>query len=345
MATANGATVTYDAFGKMVELHNGTSGSVEFAYSPAGGPALSAAVGQSIAMAWVPLPGGASAVYTGSGLTYYAHPDWLGSTRLVSSPSRSASPMMAFAPFGEGYAGGIPGYVTFTSGGYAFTVFDKENQTGSLEDFMFRRYSPGQGRWISPDPAGLAAVDPSNPQSWNRYAYVSNNPLRLIDPSGLDDCLLQTVSRRIDVAYIPPGEKWFVAEIVEEISVEDDPRNLVHLNLVLVQASSPDEAYERACQLGNCGETTYRNPDGKKVTVRFRGLAELVAVYDELEHGAELLYKTKTSVDESQIQKWITPREKLAAFRDDSEDAGVPDYRSQDIVEELVKRFDVDQSE
>ena len=28
------------------------------------------------------------------------------------------------------------------------------------------------GRWLSPDPAGLSAVDPSNPQSWNRYVYV-----------------------------------------------------------------------------------------------------------------------------------------------------------------------------
>jgi hypothetical protein len=42
-----------------------------------------------------------------------------------------------------------------------------------------------QGRWISPDPAGLGAVDPSNPQSWNRYAYVLNNPAVLIDPLGL----------------------------------------------------------------------------------------------------------------------------------------------------------------
>ena len=41
---------------------------------------------------------------------------------------------------------------------------------------------------MHPDPAGLAAVDPSNPQSWNRYAYVMNNPLMYVDPSGLDPC-------------------------------------------------------------------------------------------------------------------------------------------------------------
>jgi RHS repeat-associated protein len=54
-----------------------------------------------------------------------------------------------------------------------------------LYDFPFREYEPNQGRWISPDPAGLKAVNPMNPQSWNRYAYVSNTPLNAIDPSGL----------------------------------------------------------------------------------------------------------------------------------------------------------------
>jgi hypothetical protein len=40
-------------------------------------------------------------------------------------------------------------------------------------------------RWSSPDPLGLGAVNPGNPQSWNRYAYVMNDPLALSDPTGL----------------------------------------------------------------------------------------------------------------------------------------------------------------
>jgi len=48
-----------------------------------------------------------------------------------------------------------------------------------------RQYSQTLGRWMTPDPAGLAAVNPMDPQSWNRYAYVTNNPTTYNDPSGL----------------------------------------------------------------------------------------------------------------------------------------------------------------
>jgi RHS repeat-associated protein len=54
-----------------------------------------------------------------------------------------------------------------------------------LYDFLYREHHPTWGRWLSPDPAGLAAVNPSGPQTWNRYAYVMNNPTGLTDPLGL----------------------------------------------------------------------------------------------------------------------------------------------------------------
>jgi hypothetical protein len=52
--------------------------------------------------------------------------------------------------------------------------------TGQGDAFAFDEYEfparvllNSEGRWVSPDPAGIAAVDPTNPQSWNRYAYCA----------------------------------------------------------------------------------------------------------------------------------------------------------------------------
>lgn len=73
----------------------------------------------------------------------------------------------------------------FTATGGVATQNDGNNDGGTLDDFLYRRYNPTQGRWISPDPAGLGAVNPANPQTRNRYAYVVNSPLTLTDPSGL----------------------------------------------------------------------------------------------------------------------------------------------------------------
>ena len=101
LASANGASIAYDAFGRMVENSNGTA---QFVYAPTGGQPLAVMNAQNLNVAYVPLPGGAFAIYKASGLYQYNHPDWLGSARLFSTPSRSVVPGMAYAPFGEGYA-------------------------------------------------------------------------------------------------------------------------------------------------------------------------------------------------------------------------------------------------
>src|SRR5262249_44476960 len=50
--------------------------------------------------------------------------------------------------------------------------------------FGARYFSGAQGRFTSPDQP-FNDQNPSDPQSWNLYGYVRNNPLRAIDPDGL----------------------------------------------------------------------------------------------------------------------------------------------------------------
>lgn len=68
-----------------------------------------------------------------------------------------------------------------------FTGKERDAESGN-DYFGARYYGSSMGRFMSPDPSGLLAQHPEDPQSWNLYAYVRNNPLILIDPNGLD-CL------------------------------------------------------------------------------------------------------------------------------------------------------------
>jgi hypothetical protein len=117
------------------------------------------------------------------------------------------------------------------------------------------------------------------------------------------------------VAYVPSDAKWFLAEIVEEITVEGDAGNVVHTNLVLVRADSPEEAYQKSMDLGVGRELSYENPDGKRATKRFKGLRDLLVIYEELKHGAGLIYSEDRNVDESVLRGWIAKKEDLAVFQ------------------------------
>jgi RHS repeat-associated protein len=176
-AAIDSVTLTYDAFGTMVE-QNRSGAYTQFVYSPTG-QKMQIMNGQTSTKSIVVLPGGGQAVFNSSGLLYYGHPDHLGSARFASTPSRTISYDGAYAPFGEPYAQSGTADPSFTG--------QRQDTVAGLYDFPAREYSI-QGRWPSPDPAGLAAVDPSNPQSWNRYAYVTNNPLKYTDPSGKRGC-------------------------------------------------------------------------------------------------------------------------------------------------------------
>lgn len=60
---------------------------------------------------------------------------------------------------------------------------ERDAESG-LDNYGKRYYGSSLGRFITPDPL-LNSGQPWNPQSWNRYAYVENNPLRYTDPTGL----------------------------------------------------------------------------------------------------------------------------------------------------------------
>jgi RHS repeat-associated protein len=186
--------VTYDALGRIVE-QNRNGAFTQMMYSPTGFLML-LMNGQSFQKSFAPMPGGGATVWQASpSLVYYRHADWQGSSRFATTSTRTVYFDGAYAPFGEPYA-------TSGTADYSYTGMDQDT-SANVYDFPAREYGI-QGRWPSPDPAGLDAVDPSNPQSWNRYGYVLNNPLYAIDPSGLDPCPPDTPTS-VCVSANPPG--------------------------------------------------------------------------------------------------------------------------------------------
>jgi RHS repeat-associated protein len=169
----DGLGLTYDALGRNAEMSsNGVYTGIQ--YSPTGFE-MQLLHGQTLVKAFVPMPAGTAEVWTPSA-NYYRHSDWLGSARLTSNQNRTIYGDVAYAPFGETYA-------QSGTADASFTGMNQDMVTNEY-DFPAREYGI-QGRWPSPDPLGVGAVDLGNPQSWNRYAYVGNNPLGVTDPTGM----------------------------------------------------------------------------------------------------------------------------------------------------------------
>jgi RHS repeat-associated protein len=186
VATVDGgstATYNYDAFGRRVMT---TTGGHNWYY---GYDLASRVLTEFEDSSWYrgEIYGGKGRLATyKAGLTFFPTLDLVGTVRNNVTQDYAYNESCASLPFGDdqicwGNIGGGPAPAFFTG--------QDRDAESNLDRFWYRSYTSTQGRWTVPDPAGLAAVDPTNPQSWNRYAYVLNNPMSFVDPSGLYYCV------------------------------------------------------------------------------------------------------------------------------------------------------------
>jgi hypothetical protein len=119
---------------------------------------------------------------------------------------------------------------------------------------------------------------------------------------------------------------WYLADVVLEIIIEDDPRNVVHVNTVLIDGDSPETAYEKANTLGMASEQEYLNTADRIVRIKFHGLRELRAIHDELGDGAELAYQESIDVVAEQLRSWVLPKDQLRVFAPSTDRTGGPNY-------------------
>lgn len=119
----------------------------------------------------------------------YFHPDHLGSTALVTDENGNVIERVAYKPFGEVHRREvrdpntgqlIVGDMSSSVSPYGFTGQRHDASTG-LYFYGGRYYDPQLGRFIQPD---TVVQDLSDPQFLNRYSYVRNNPVNMVDPTG-----------------------------------------------------------------------------------------------------------------------------------------------------------------
>ncbi|HEU0046649.1 MAG TPA: RHS repeat-associated core domain-containing protein, partial [Nitrososphaera sp.] len=118
-------------------------------------------------------------------------PDQLGTPRMMAERTGSLAGIKRhdYLPFGEELYMNTGGRTT--SQGFSgddvrqkFTSKERDAETG-LDYFGARYLAATSGRFTSSDPL-LESGHSMLPQTWNRYTYAMNNPLRVIDPDGLD---------------------------------------------------------------------------------------------------------------------------------------------------------------
>lgn len=123
-----------------------------------------------------------------SGGVKYIQQDWQGSVRTVANGNGHVIARTDHQAFGEEIGIGIGlrkiehGYTADKAArqGYGLT----ENDQTGLNHTWFRKNENRAGRWTSPDPY-KGSMSLGAPQSFNRYAYVVNQPTNFVDPSGL----------------------------------------------------------------------------------------------------------------------------------------------------------------
>jgi RHS repeat-associated protein len=119
----------------------------------------------------------------------YHTPDHLGSPRILTDASGQVISRRDFFPFGEqmdaslGNRSSVQGYIPSNDFiKHKFTGYFRDDESG-LDFAGARHFASPLGRFMQPDENLVDQIE-DDPQSWNLYNYVRNNPNKYVDPSG-----------------------------------------------------------------------------------------------------------------------------------------------------------------
>jgi hypothetical protein len=111
------------------------------------------------------------------------------------------------------------------------------------------------------------------------------------------------------------NKKWYLAHEILYIEVNEALNQesfWVWENLVLIQADNPEEALDKAMINGQNSEGPVEI-HGIKGYLTFKGLKNLILIYDELEDGAELEWM-EYEVNKEKLEQMVRTKQDMHAF-------------------------------
>ena len=117
-------------------------------------------------------------------VTSYMQQDHLGSVAVITNETGAVAERLAYDPWGKRrYVNGVAdaaGSIVGVNTDRGYTMQEHIDEMGVI-NMNARVYDPLIGRFMSPDDI---IPNPFDMKAFNRYSYVSNNPLRGVDPTG-----------------------------------------------------------------------------------------------------------------------------------------------------------------
>jgi hypothetical protein len=108
--------------------------------------------------------------------------------------------------------------------------------------------------------------------------------------------------------------KWYLAELLQAFHAADEATELLWVNAILVNAGDAEEAYTKALRFGEALNHKFMNTEGVLITVRFRGLRNLLEIYEEFADGSEIMDEEYEDISTADIEKMATPKDQLSVF-------------------------------
>jgi hypothetical protein len=123
---------------------------------------------------------------------------------------------------------------------------------------------------------------------------------------------LRKLLKRMNMPYsAQAADRWYIAELTEEVTLEGDPQNLVHKKTRVIFADSPQDAYQKALAMITEHEVGYINQHHKTIRTRFWGLRELDLSNEDMDR-AGMLPKDRMGIARRRNSTGLSPEQQFA---------------------------------